>query len=448
MPAPPPARPVPLTSAAPRPVVRVEPVYIIQYIGCWAFVFWMLSAQVNDWMLHLIGEKAYIYYVAYPIALAALVFCGTALRGVGTLTGKLWLLFGLWLLVDIPFSVWPSGSWNLLRPYLTRNLILFFVICGFAVNLRYIKLVMHSAIFGGLVVLAACMVFGSDENGRFHIPGSAFYDNANDLGIQLVVNIGFFAFLLSKKRIAARLLGMISILLSAFYILRTGSRGAFVGAVLLLVVSFVITKNKSAIVLMLLPMVLVVPFVSRHALERLVMIYAKPETVIVSENDEATVASQVSRQRLLRRSLEMTLRHPLFGVGPGQFIEATEGADRKRGQHSPALGTHNTYTEVSSECGIIALVIFVAALFGSLRKVRALHKRTRDKPEFREIAHMSYAMILSLAGFCSVALFHHMSYSGYPLYLTGMAIALCLAAEPVLAKENSPPPLAAPARAR
>lgn len=92
MTAPPPARPVPLTSAAPRPVVRVEPVYIIQYIGCWAFVFWMLSAQVNDWMLHLIGEKAYIYYVAYPIALAALVFCGTALRGVGTLTGKLWLL--------------------------------------------------------------------------------------------------------------------------------------------------------------------------------------------------------------------------------------------------------------------------------------------------------------------------------------------------------------------
>ena len=421
---------------APRiPIVKVEPVLLLYTVGCWAWALCTLAAQANDVMLHLMRGKAYLYYVGYPLALASFVFCGSALRGVGTTVGKLWLFFGLWLLVDLPFSVWRGGSWELLRSYLARDLILFFLICSFAVNLRYVKFLLHTAIVGALVVLLTCLVYGQEVEGRFSIPGSSYFGSANDLAIELMVNIGFFAFLLSKKRIVLRVLGALAIVVSVYLILRTASRGAFVASLVLLAVAFVITKNKMKMALLLIPVALTIPLVNRDALERLVMIYAKPESVKVESDQEGgAVVSQISRQRLLRMSLELTLKHPLFGVGPGQFVEATSGADQKRGRHSPALGTHNTYTQISSECGALAFFLFSGALFISLRKVWTLHKRTRDHAELRDIANMSYSLVLVNAGFCAVALFHHVGYTGYPFQLTGMAIALSLAAEASVAK--------------
>jgi O-antigen ligase len=236
-----------------------------------------------------------------------------------------------------------------------------------------------------------------------------------------------------------------AILLSIYYMLKTASRGAFVAGVILLVVTFIVTKSKMKLALVLIPVGLIVPLVNRAALERLVMIYVNPDANKVDSDVEGgAVMSQVSRQHLLRMSLELTAKHPLFGVGPGQFIEATSGAEQRHGRHSPALGTHNTYTQISSECGVIAFICFAGPLFISLKKVLVLYKKTRDHPEAREIANMAYVIVLALTGFCAVALFHHVGYTGYAAQLTGLAIALSLAAQESLAKLQ-PVPRWAPA---
>ena len=46
-------------------------------------------------------------------------------------------------------------------------------------------------------------------------------------------------------------------------------------------------------------------------------------------------------------------------------MSAAEGT---RGQW---LGTHNTYTQISSECGLPGLLFFVASLWFSLKELRA-----------------------------------------------------------------------------
>jgi O-antigen ligase len=318
------------------------------------------------------------------------------------------------------------------------DVFVFFLICSFGVNLRYVKFLIHTAVFTAITVVAACVAFGSERDGRFQIVGSSFFGSANDLAIGLVANIGLLSLLLSKKRLYLRVIGILGILLSGFYLLRTGSRGGFVAALTLLAVSFFSAKNKLNVVLMLIPLLLVLPLVKRDALMRLVMIYKNPEqTQIRSDEEGGAIASQMSRQRLLRMSIELTAKHPLFGVGPGQFIEATSGADQRHGRHSPALGTHNTYTQVSSECGVIVFLCFIGALFISLRRMWKLYKKTRNHPQLREISQLAYALVLGLVGFCSVAFFHHVAYSAYAFQLTGLATVLAQVAEPMLAEQRA-----------
>src|SRR5712692_5217291 len=87
-----------------RPEAAAERTSFVHTIGCWAVAACILAAQANDWMLRLVGEKAYLYWVALPTALAAFLFCGNWLRGLRTRTGKMWLLFGVWLFLSIPSS--------------------------------------------------------------------------------------------------------------------------------------------------------------------------------------------------------------------------------------------------------------------------------------------------------------------------------------------------------
>ena len=429
------------------PIVQVEPVQIFFTIGCWALVFCNIAPVANDWMLHWVGGKAYFYYLSYPLAICAFIFCGTMLRGLQSVVGKLWLVFSAWLILDIPFSVWRSGSLDLVKGYLWRDVLLFFVISAVAVNVRFVKFLLHGSIIAAFMVLGSCFMFGSDLDGRFTVPKSSFFESANDLAITLVVNIGLFSFLLHKKFVW-KLIGGTAIVLSGFYMLRTGSRGAFVAALLLLFIGFMGARNKLNAILLLIPLVLSATLVKHETLMRLAMIYIKPETVeITSNTDESSIASQISRQYLLRRSIEVSVTHPLFGVGPGQFIEATSGADQKRGKHSPALGTHNTYTQVSSECGVIPFVCFVGMVVIPLRRMRKLYKQRFTQPELREVPAMAYAMMLSITGYCGAMFFHHVAYSGYLPHFSALAMALWLAVESTLARQPKEEPAPAPAPA-
>jgi O-antigen ligase len=417
------------------PIVHVEPVHVFYTVGCWALAITMMAPHANDWMLHLVQGKAYFYYLGYPLALVAFLFCGSALRGLQTTVGKLWLIFSVWLVLDIPFSVWRSGSLELVRNYLSRDVLWFFVISGLAINLRYVKFLLHAAIFSAFMVVGTCAFFGTDIDGRFRIPESSFFASANELAITLVINMGLFSFLLTKKW-RWKILGGAGIVLSGFYMLRTGSRGGFVAALLLLAISFIGAKNKVNAILVVAPLLLTIPLVKRETLMRLALIYIKPEKVeVVSDKDESSIASQISRQYLLRRSVEVSFRHPLFGVGPGQFIEATSGADQKRGKHSPALGTHNTYTQVSSECGVIPFICFVGALVIPIRRMRHLYKHVQTLPELGEVPQMAYAILLCLAGYGGAMLFHHVAYSGHLPLFSALAVSLWLAVEGVIAKQ-------------
>jgi O-antigen ligase len=72
------------------------------------------------------------------------------------------------------------------------------------------------------------------------------------------------------------------------------------------------------------------------------------------KNEEASESQEI-RQYLLQKSVEFTISHPLVGVGPGQFDTYEGKFDLSQGMWR---STHNTFTQISSECGLPALIFY------------------------------------------------------------------------------------------
>ena len=143
--------------------------------------------------------------------------------------------------------------------------------------------------------------------------------------------------------------------------------------------------------------------------------------------DAASIQSQVQRQELLKQSLYYTWTHPLFGVGPDQFPVAVNGDATKAGQSAAWLGTHNSYTQISSECGLPALFFYCAVIFLCFRWNHRLYQQSRDRPALKEIAGLSFCLLTGTMVYATSTCFFHMAYSQILPALAGFTVALNLA---------------------
>ncbi len=409
---------------------------LIASAGFVLYCIYVLSGFANDWSLSLFGVKAYLSTVTLILLPLAWLFSGNALRGLRSGAGLGWAAFLLWMLLATPLSVWRGGSATLLANYIPRAYMGFFYTCSFVTSIRRCRQWMYVQIASGVALLLSCMAFGNMGDNvsetRFRIPNSLFYANSNDLALALLLGIGSFLFLFHRPARGGRLAGIVGILLSTFYAFRTGSRGCAIAASALLILIFLSSPNKwkvAALGLAMLPVALAAG--SSGSLHRLSLLITDPSTPAETAEDLASVASQVQREEVFKTSLRYTLSHPLFGVGPDQFAAAVSQDAARASQPTPWLGTHNTYTQISSECGIPALIFYVAVIGLSLRANFRLYLRTRAHPAYRELAGLSRCLLASILVYAVSAFFFHMAYSAYLPALAGFTVALQFAAVPL-----------------
>ena len=153
----------------------------------------------------------------------------------------------------------------------------------------------------------------------------------------------------------------------------------------------------------------------------------------LADSSQAAVEAVESanlRKYLLGRSMTYTMQHPLFGIGPGQFSNVVGKESRSEGRVGAWMETHNMFTQVSSECGIPALLLFVAGVGLTLRQAWRLNRsgkaRGDDNPELIAAAT---CVLLSLTGFCTAATFLNLAYRLYLPSLSGLVIAMGFAAQ-------------------
>jgi len=425
--------------AAPRLPPSSSP---IGNAGFVLFGIYVLSGFANDWSLHVFGVKAYLSTVTLFLLPLAWLFSGQALRGLRSTVGLCWAALLLWMLLATPFSVWRGGSAASLANYVPRAYLEFFYTCSFVTSLGRCRQWMYIQIGSGAALLLSCVAFGNSggnlggdsSEARFMIPDSLFFANSNDLALALLLAIASFLFLFHRQNRAGRLAGIAGILLSTSYAFRTGSRGCVIAASAMLILILWMSRNRwnvAALGLVALLVAVLVPGThgeSSSTLHRLSLLTSADASPAEKASDVASVASQLEREELFKTSLRYTLNHPLFGVGPDQFAAAVSQDAARFSQHAHWLGTHNTYTQVSSECGVPALIFYVAVIGLCLRSNLRLYRRTRDRPADSDLAGLSRCLIAGTLVFAVSAFFFHMAYSAYLPTLAGFTVALQFAA--------------------
>jgi O-Antigen ligase len=320
-------------------------------------------------------------------------------------------------------------------------------LAGLTVSWRDCKLVMRTiAVAAAAFVGVAWVLRHVDTSGRSSLEFGSL-QNSNDLAAVLILLLPFLLWFVFSSRSLVLRVAACGIMAMGFYeILHTGSRGSLVGLVVAsLFYLWRGTGRQRMCFLCLVPIAAaaLLAVVPKSALNRITQ-FSQAATI---DDTIALAAAQStqSRMRLLRTSIEYTLHFPLFGVGPGQFLNY-------EGQHDilPGLNrgmwhvTHNAYTQVSSECGIPAFLFFMAAIVASFRLLSRVYRQARARPDGGDIRTMAFCLMLSMTGFCTAIVFLSLAYSLYLPVLSGLAVAIARAA-PEEFRERSAKAAASPA---
>jgi len=322
------------------------------------------------------------------------------------------LLLCLLGLLSIPLATSRDDAWDIFNANLIKIVLMFIVMVNVVrTRFRLMSLLILAVIIAVYVSVNAINDYRSGrlEDMGLRIAGSigGMLENPNDLALYLVsivpISIGL---LLNTKKIALRVLYLLSAILMVIAIVCTFSRGGFIGLVAALIVLALRfgRQNKTQVAIVgVLCLVIFVAFAPGDYRTRIASIVGSDPTGSADE-----------RKEILVRSFWVSLRHPLFGIGMGNFHIYSD--------HE--LVSHNSYTQVSAEMGTIAAVIYVMLIVTPLRKLRRLEQETFETRRNTRIYYLSVALQASLVGYMFASFFASVAYLWYVYYLVGYAVCL------------------------
>jgi O-antigen ligase len=392
------------------------------------FTFALILIFLRFSLLHetiafLTGLNTYLLYIFGPVALFGVIVSNGLKRAYREWPGWLWLAFAVWLLLAIPFSSWKGGSLALVMAYIRTNFIMFLVTAGLATRWTHCKSMLYAIAMGAIVNLGTAKFFIKASSGdRLTLQGVGLISNPNDLAAHLLFVLPFLLFIVLKPRIhlAFRFLFGAAIVVGVFQILRTGSRGAFIALAFTLM--FILVQGPRALkfaVATAVPVVLVILILMlpSSTWQRLTSFSSDD-----SSSREAVESSE-ARKYLLKQSLIYTFQHPIFGIGPGQFM-TYEGQEKKeQGLRGAWHETHNSYTAISSECGIPALLLYLAAVISTFRLLGSIRKKAKTYGQ-TEIIAAAFCLKVALFAYSIVTLFVNFGYLFYLPATSGLVVAM------------------------
>tara|TARA_R110002167_G_scaffold55780_2_gene158364 strand:- start:31256 stop:32590 length:1335 start_codon:yes stop_codon:yes gene_type:complete len=240
--------------------------------------------------------------------------------------------------------------------------------------------------------------------GERRITYLGFFNDPNDLGMFLVMNIPFVVYFYKKGNFFNKLL-MLGVLSALFYgIYLTGSRGTMLGAGALIGVYLIVMNAGPKLFI---------------AIAVLAPIAATVISSLQSNIDE----SADGRLEAWYAGILMLLSNPVFGIGMGQFLE----------EHG--LVAHNSYIHVAGELGVPGYSLWGGALIFTVltgyliirdqianNKLKETDKVTRSTGEAAELL-LNKTLFFALMGFMITGFFISRMFTLLLFIFMGMAIA-------------------------
>lgn len=243
--------------------------------------------------------------------------------------------------------------------------------------------------------------------GERRITYLGFFNDPNDLGMFLVMNIPFAVYFYSKGKFASKvvMLGVIAALGYGIYL--TGSRGTMLGAGALIGVYLLVVNAGPKLFL-------------------LTTILAPIAATVVTSLQSSIDASASGRLEAWYAGILMLLHNPVFGVGKGQFLE----------EHG--LVAHNSYIHVAGELGVPGYSLWGGALIFTVLSGYLLIRENKTKQEAKRIntteddassiecqneLTLNKTIFFSLIGFMITGFFISRMYTLLLFIFMGMALA-------------------------
>jgi O-antigen ligase len=121
-----------------------------------------------------------------------------------------------------------------------------------------------------------------------------------------------------------------------------------------------------------------------------------------------------ARRDIFWRSALVALRHPINGIGIGNF--------HHQGQHDQV--SHNAYTQVAAEMGMAALFVYVFFMVSPLRRLREIERETLGAKDRAAFYHLAVGIQASLVGYMVCSFFASVAHLWYVYYLVAYAVCL------------------------
>jgi O-antigen ligase len=387
--------------------------HTVSYLGLYLFSILVLFRPYE-----LLPPLSFLSATAFYFALATLlIYVPTQLANEGNLTVmstevKAILALTFLALLTMPIAKDPPTAWAAFNDTFIKAVLMFIVMVNvlrtrgrlmgliwLSLSVAFILSYQALALFMKGELLAEGYRAGAEIGGMF--------GNPNDLALHLVTMIPLAVCLgIAAKSNIMRLVYFAFAALFVSANLVTYSRGGFLGLIAASVVLAWKLGRKNRLNVMAvsgfvgLLVILLAP--GNYGLRIL--------SIFIPGLDP--VGSSDQRRELLERSILVTLRNP-WGIGIGNFPIV--------GVHN--LVTHNAFTQVSSEIGILGLVAYLIFMVSPFRKLGAIERTLFAKDEYNWFYYLSIGLQASIVGYMISSFFVAVAYNWFIYYLIAYAVA-------------------------
>jgi O-antigen ligase len=348
-------------------------------------------------------------------------------------------IFTVWMIVCVPFGFWPGGSVSMIRKVWLYAALSFVLVAGCIVTIKQCKTIYKTIGYSvGALSVVGLALRGVDRSGRLGVLDTR-YDNSNDFAWTLILGLCFLIFVFSRGKRSEKIISLFFSTTILLALVKTGSRAGMIGLLMLLLFGFLqastATRTKMAIAIPILLAVLYA-IAPPDIRVRYTTFFGSGEDyrgkqLEGEERVKATASSSAeNRWRVLKDGAYLTLRYPVFGVGPDDFQVAQNELAIARGDPKGNwVVTHNTYLQISSEMGILGLIIYIVFLYRCFKPLNSIVRTRYPGKDWQDIRALANILRASFVVILTIAFFESYGYDTNIPIMAGLACALSLIAQ-------------------
>lgn len=383
------------------------------YVGLYLFSVLVLYRPYE-----LVPALGFLSATAFYFAITTLlIYLPTQFATEGNLTiltteVKAVLALTLIALFTMPIAKSPETAWTHFNDPFIKAVLIFIVMVNVIRNRQRLMGMMWLSISIGILLsyLALGMYIRGEtyiEDYRVSVKIGGMFENPNEMSIHLIMMIPLaIAIGLASKSKVVKLLCFASAVIMLSGNMVTFSRGGFLGLIAsaAVLVWKLGRKNRVGVTLTsaFIGLLLVLFAPGNFGLRIL--------SIFIPQYDG--VGSSNQRSDLLKLSLLVSARNP-WGIGIGNFPIV--------GIHN--LVSHNAYTQVSSELGVLGLIAYLIFIFSPFRKLSAIERIQFENKELDWFYYLSIGLQASFVAYMVGSFFASIAYNWFAYYLIAYAVA-------------------------